>query len=52
MSVCMSEYMSVCMSEYMSVCLQEICMPKCVGGITWPKHAHAKSRFWEVKTDL
>ena len=27
-------------------------MPKCVGGITWPKHAHAQSQFWAVKTDL
>ena len=25
----------------MSVCLQKIRMPKCVGGITWPEHAHA-----------
>ena len=27
-------------------------MPKCVGGITWPKHAHAQNQFWAVKTDL
>ena len=27
-------------------------MPKCVGRITWPKHAHAQSQFWAVKTDL
>ena len=27
-------------------------MPKCVGGITWPKHAHAQSQFWAIKTDL
>ena len=26
--------------------------PKCVGGITWPKHAHAQSLFWAVETDL
>ena len=25
---------------------------KCVGEITWPKHAHAQSLFWEVKTEL
>ena len=29
------------------VCLD---MPKCVGGITWPKNAHAQ--FWAVKNDL
>ena len=27
-------------------------MPKCMGGITWPKEAHAQSQFWAVKTDL
>ena len=27
-------------------------MPKYIGGITWPKHAHAQSKFWAVKTDL
>ena len=27
-------------------------MPKCVGRITLPKHAHAQSQFWAVKTDL
>ena len=27
-------------------------MSKCVGGITWPKHAHAQSQFGVVKTDL
>ena len=27
-------------------------VPKCVGGITWPNHAHAQSPFWEVQTDL
>ena len=26
--------------------------PKCVGGITWPKHVRAQSQFWVVKTDL
>ena len=25
-------------------------MPNCVGGITWPKNAHA--HFWAVKNDL
>ena len=25
-------------------------MPKCVGGITWPKNVHAQ--FWAVKNDL
>ena len=25
---------------------------KCVGEITWPKHAHAQSLFWAVKTEL
>ena len=32
--------------------MQKIHMPKCTGGITWPKHVHAQSRFWAVKTDL
>ena len=37
--------------------LSDICQyvchgPKCVGGITWPKHAHVESQFWVVKTDL
>ena len=27
-------------------------MPKFIGGITGPKHAHAQSQVWEVKTDL
>ena len=40
-------YVSVCMS----VCLQKIRMPKCLGRITWPKHVHAQSQFWAVKTD-
>ena len=26
----------------------KIRMPKCVGGITWPKHAHAQSQFCAV----
>ena len=25
-------------------------MPKCIGGITWPKNVHAQ--FWAVKNDL
>ena len=25
---------------------------KCVGEIMWPKHAHAQSLFWAVKTEL
>ena len=24
---------------------------KCEGEIMWPKHAHAQSQFWAVKTD-
>ena len=24
---------------------KKICTPKCVGGITWTKHAHAQSQF-------
>ena len=40
----------------MSVCLgksiQKICVPKCVGGIMWPKHAHPQCQFLAVKTDL
>ena len=28
------------------------CVQKCVGGITWPKHAHAQSQILAVKTDL
>ena len=31
---------------------KKIRMPVCVGGITWPKHVHAQSQFWAVKTDL
>ena len=26
-----------------------VCQINCVGGITWPNHAHAQSQFWEVK---
>ena len=32
--------------------IQKICMPKSVGGITWPKHVHAQSQFGAVKIDL
>ena len=30
--------------------IQKICMPKCMGRITWSKHAHAQSQFWELET--
>ena len=30
--------------------IQKICMPKCMGGNTWSKHAHAQSQFWEFET--
>ena len=36
--------MSVCRFVYGKP-IQNICMPKCVGGITWPKHAHAQSQL-------
>ena len=39
---------SVCLSVGRYVCRE----PKCVGGITCPKHARAQSQFWAVKTDL
>ena len=45
-------YMYVGMSVCLGKPIQKLCMPKCVGGITWPKHAHAQSQIWEVKTDL
>ena len=32
---------------YMYVCH----VPKCAGGITWPKHVHAQIQFWVVKTE-
>ena len=36
---------------YVYVCLWEkLCMLKCVGGITWSKHAQAQSQFWEFET--
>ena len=37
---------------YVCVCLYVYRMLKCVGEITWPKHAHAQSKFVVVKTDL
>ena len=41
--------MSVCIWET----IQKVHMSKkCVGEITWPKHAHAQSLFWAVKTEL
>ena len=30
--------------------IQKICMPRCVDGITWSKHVHAQSQFWEFET--
>ena len=36
---------------YMSVGMSVV-SKKCVGGITWPKRAHAQSQIWAVKTDL
>ena len=45
-------YLYVCRYVCMSVCLQKKRMPKCVGRITWPKHAHAQNQFGAVKTDL
>ena len=30
--------------------IHKICMLKCMGGITWSKHAHAQSQFWELET--
>ena len=40
--------------RFVDVCLWEthtnICMPKCVGGITWSKQAYAQSQFWEFET--
>ena len=30
--------------------IQKNCMPKCLGGITWSKHAHAQSQFCEFET--
>ena len=31
---------------------KKIRMPKCVGKMTWPKHAHAQSQFCAVKINL
>ena len=36
---------------YVLVCMSTI-MQKCLGRIMLPKHAHAQSQFWAVKTDL
>ena len=30
--------------------IQNICMPKCVGGITWSRQVHAQSQFCELET--
>ena len=43
--------MSVCLFLYGKP-IQKICVPKCVGGIMWPKHVYAQSQFWVVKADL
>ena len=54
-----SRFRTICIYVYvcMSVCqfvyrkpIQKKCMPKCVGGNTWPIHAHAQRQFWVVKT--
>ena len=37
---------------YIYLCMYVCRVQKCVGGIMWPKHAHAQSQFWAVKTDL
>ena len=41
-------YVSVSRSVGQYVCRVQ----KCVGRIMWPKHAHAQSQIWAVKTDL
>ena len=41
-----------CNKLYIYVGLHVHRMSKCLGGITWLKHAHAQSQFWAVKTDL
>ena len=46
---------SVVSAEALTICgkhKNKKSMPKCVGGIIWPKHAHAQSQFWVIKTDL
>ena len=46
-----SVYVSVCMSTIVyGKPIQNNCMPKCVGRITWSKHAHAQSQFCEFET--
>ena len=50
MSVCVM-YVGVYVGMYVGLSTKNT-MPKCVGGKTWPKHAHAQSKFWAVKTDL
>ena len=39
----------VCQYVGMLVCLQKICMPKCMGRITWSKYTHAQSKFGAIK---
>ena len=41
-----------CNKSHICVSLYVHRMSKCIGGITWPKHAHAQSQFGVVKTDL
>ena len=41
----------VCMSVFLGKPIQKRRMPKCVGGIMWPKHAHAQSQIWAVTTE-
>ena len=44
-------YICVCRFVYGKPYKKYVCQ-KCVGEITWPKHAHAQSLFWAVKTEL
>ena len=38
---------------YIYIYIYTVCRgQKSVGGIVWPKHAHAQSKFGAVKTDL
>ena len=38
-----------CMSVCLGKLIQKIRWPKCVGRITWPKHAHAQSQLGRLK---
>ena len=33
------------------ICRYVCRVPKYIGSIMWPKHAHDQSQFWAVKTD-